>query len=772
MRNGMRRVLTVVFGWAVVVSVVDARQTVSTGRWKSFTDMRSVRAIARSGDSVWAATNGGVFLYMAAGNKFFKFTNSEGLSSNDVTTATIDRYGRLWVGTAEGFVNRYDPQREQWKEIRGIAESNRVQKTIRTLNAHNDTLLIGTDFGVVVYRMQQDEFGDTYANFGFFQQQKVNAIVIDRGTIWVATESGVVSASLASQNLSSPLVWSRYPTGTGPSFNAVTSLAVFRDTIYAGSEGGVSYFANGAFLALPQFESKPVVSLQPTGQTASDQLFVLWSGSTQSAIEAIRSTSSPAQLVASIPSVQGTALAPQPSSTNLWVGTSTQGLAHWNGVQWRSFVPNGPRSNLFVSLAIDDNGVLWAGSGISGRGAGFYRYDPSRPEAEQWKNFSSQDYPIMAFDDYYKVSMGLNGSVWVSSWGRGVVEVVGDSIRRRIAAPILAGAVPQDPSYVVVGGVAPDASGRTWFVNRTAITGFYLVRLSGENTFEYFSKAIVPSEGRLTSLVIDRNGTKWIANSEPQDKPASGLVYFNENASIVAGTQATNGWGLMTTPILPDNNVLSLALDLDGDVCVGTDAGMLIITDPRNPTRTQPPAYFKPLAVAGQIVQAIAVDAVNNKWVGTREGISVLSPDGVQLLQYYTVASTGGKLLSNDIRALAIDHRRGILYIGTERGLSSLEIPYVRSARSYTTLEFGPNPFVIPENRQLTIQNLMANSSIRILSSAGAVVKEFPAQGGGRAFWDGRNAFGELVPTGIYFVVAYTENGNQLTTGKIAVVRR
>lgn len=734
--------------------------------------MRSVRAVVRSGDSVWAATNGGLFLYATIGNRFSKFTNSEGLSSNDITAATRDRYGRLWAGTAEGFVNMYDPVQQQWKEIRGIAESNRVQKAIRVLYAHNDSLFIGTDFGVVVYRMQREEFGDTYANFGFFQQPKVNDIVIHRNIIWVATESGVAAASLLSPNLSAPLSWTRYSAGPGPSFNIVTSLAVLRDTVFAGSGGGVSYFANDGFSALPQFENKPVVSLEPSGQTTSDRLYVLWNSPTQTVVEAIASTSSSSQVIAAISSVQGTSLAAQPGSANLWIGTESQGVASWDGTRWRNYVPNGPRSNLFISLAVDEDGVLWAGSGISGRGAGFYRYDPSRPENEQWKNFFSQEYPVMAFDDYYKVSMGVGGSVWVSSWGRGVVEVIGDSIRRRIASPTFAGAVPQDPSYVVVGGVAPDANGRTWFVNRTAITGFYLVRLTGENTFDYFSKAIIPSEGRLTSLVVDRNGTKWIANSEPQDKPASGLAYFNENADIVAGTQVTNGWGVMTTPILPDNNVLSLAVDLDGDVCVGTDAGLLIITDPRNPTRTQPPAYFRPLAVAGQIVQAIAVDAVNNKWVGTREGIAVLSPDGVQLLQFYNVASTGGRLLSNDIRALAIDQKRGVIYIGTERGLNSLEIPPVQTARTYTTLEFGPNPFIIPDNGQVTIRNLMATSSIRILTVAGSVVTEFSAQGGGRAFWDGRNSSGELVPTGIYFVVAYTENGNQLTTGKIAVVRR
>ena len=89
-----------------------------------------------------------------------------------------------------------------------------------------------------------------------------------------------------------------------------------------------------------------------------------------------------------------------------------------------------------------------------------------------------------------------------------------------------------------------------------------------------------------------------------------------------------------------------------------------------------------------------------------------------------------------------------------------------------TSLDLGPNPFVVPSVTPLTIRNLAGEASIKILSTNGALVREFKSQGGGRAFWDGRNRQGELVQSGIYFVVAYAENGTQTSTGKIAVVRR
>ncbi|HEY4613077.1 MAG TPA: hypothetical protein VII11_08855, partial [Bacteroidota bacterium] len=418
----------------------------------------------------------------------------------------------------------------------------------------------------------------------------------------------------------------------------------------------------------------------------------------------------------------------------------------------------------------DEQGVLWAGSGISDRGEGFYRFNLALPKDRQWKNFVVQDHPVMVFNDYYKVSVGANGSIWVSSWGRGVVEVKNDSVLRRISVPALSSSVGNDSTYVVIGSAVPDASGRTWVANRTAQSRNHLVRLTGESTFEYFAPPGGLLDGYVTNMVIDRNGTKWIANSEPQNKPASGLVLFNEDPTVVSGSAATNGWRVILEPQLPHNNVLSLAVDLDGEVCVGTDEGMVMFNDPRNPTAAN--RSTTPRATLNQVVQTIAVDAINNKWVGTREGILVLSPDGIQLLQSYTVASTRGKLLSNDIRALAIDPQRGIVYIGTEKGLSSLEIAPVQASRSYTSLEFGPNPYYVPNDGQLMIRNLTANSSIRILSVSGRLVAEFPAQGGGRAFWDGRNSEGEYVASGVYFVVAYAENGTQFTTGKIAVVRR
>ena len=147
------------------------------------------------------------------------------------------------------------------------------------------------------------------------------------------------------------------------------------------------------------------------------------------------------------------------------------------------------------------------------------------------------------------------------------------------------------------------------------------------------------------------------------------------------------------------------------------------------------------------------------------------------------MASTNKSLLSNDIRSIAIDQKRGIAYFGTEQGLSSLAIAAMQTNRAYSTIECGPNPFILPSNHPLTIRNLVANSTIKIVTVSGSVVTELVERAfwdgqdqngvfGGKAFWDGRDKKGVLVPSGIYFIFAYAENGSQTVIGKVAVIRR
>jgi ligand-binding sensor domain-containing protein len=740
------------------------QNTLDMGRWRNFTDMKTVRAIAPASEALWVATSGGLFLYNPSANLFAKFTNSEGLSSNDLTAVTVDATGRVWVGSSGGFINAYTPSTGAWEAITAIEESDRVQKAIRSILAKGDSLFIATDFGITVLQISRREFKDTYANLGFATQAGVNDVKIFKNRIWAATDLGISSAALDAPNLSAPTSWTAYGTADGLPASTCTAITSIHDTIVAGTLNGLAIFTGKAFLSVPAFSGRAIADL--LGRT--NDVVVLSNEPGVFRLASYVGFASPAVAIATNTEMQGNALAGLALGTSVWVGTSANGIARWTGA-WEYKVPNCPRSSLFSSVVVDDRGVLWAASGISGRGQGFYRYDPNESENARWKNYNLAGNPVMKSDDYYKVSLGANGSVWVSSWGWGAVEVVNDTIRRHLdqsSTPALVGAVPQDPNFVVVGGVSVDSQGDTWLVDRAAVNGNHIVQLKSNNSVVYRSSP--SSDGKFTNILIDHNDTKWFANSEPSDKPADGLFYFNEDSSV-NGTRSAGGWGqLSTSDGLPSSIVLSLALDLNGDVCVGTDLGIAIVNDPLNPRGSIIPR----IPLRGQSIQAIAVDAVNNKWVGTKEGVIVVNPDATAVLGQYTVLLTDGRLVDDDIRSIAYDQKRGIMYFGTIKGLSSLEVAPVQTLRSITTLDVGPNPYLVPSDTRLTIRNLSAEASVKIISTNGALVSQFKAQGGGRAFWDGRDSEGKVVPSGIYFVVAFSDNGNQAGTAKIAVVRR
>ncbi|MCX7985119.1 MAG: hypothetical protein N3A63_09490 [Bacteroidetes bacterium] len=731
--------------------------------------MKDVRSITTTTNALYAATTGGMFVYDFSTSAIQKFTNTDGLASNNLQTIYYDSLGSLWLGATNGAISVYTTTTQQWKsilDIKHIEPTRWQQRTIRGFVRRDSLLFIAADFGVTVFRLPKWEFGDTYTDFGFPSSPTITTCAIHRNTLWVGTTGGIAYAPLSATNLISPSAWVR-PSFSGLSNLSITSIVAFHDTVLISTPSGIAVFHNGMFHALTHFSGISVQQLLVN----SDILYILQRTGSATKVFKLKWIFDTPELIAETPHL-GTSL--MVTRNRLFIGTSSGILQRLETGEWINLFPNGPASNAFTSLVVDNNGVLWAAS-RSTYGAGFYRFNPDLPDSIQWKNFTSEHYPLLRrnnalFDDYYTISLGSNNTVWVSSWGNGVIEVRSDTLVRRLdyfSKPSLLGAVNQTPpSYVVTGGVAVDSYGKTWIANRVEWSNRSLLRLDTDTSATYFDHEI--SMGYVQALFhglwIDQYNTKWLANSVPTDMKQTGLFFLNEEKKI-SGTTPT-GWGRLTTANgLPSDVILCVTGDLDGAIWIGTSAGAVILYNPLTPSRLSIPYLLK-----GRVIQCIAVDGVNHKWIGTKEGLLVTNPDGTELLAQYSTATTNGVLPTDDVRALAIDSKRGIVYIGTEEGLTSLSIPAIAPLDEYTSLRFSPQPFIPAVHTRLVISNLVTNTTIKIFTSSGILVKKFEAQGGGRAFWDGTNEFGNTVPSGVYLVVAYSPNANP-TVGKVAVLR-
>jgi ligand-binding sensor domain-containing protein len=729
------------------------RAEAGIGTWKNYTDMKGVRSVATDGSVVWAATSGGIFKFNPADSSYQKFTNSEGLTTNDGTAILIDNTGRVWIGQSSGALDMYDPATKSWTYITDIALTARIDKSIRSFTAHNDRLYIATAFGIAVYSLSRSEFIDTYSNFASASQPTVSAVAVFQNSIVAVTNKGIVVSKPGAVNLAAPESWdltSAVTTGN--------SLLEFNGDLYAGTSTGILKLQSNAWVT--------VFGLGGTSRliAATDTAMIIHESS---AVKSITSSSIVSTLTAPYSdNVSGGVLT---AGNKIYLGFGQNGIGTFSASAgaWHTFAPNGPHSNLFYSVIVDENSVVW---GVSGRsnGKGFYSFDGTK-----WNNYNRTTHSLILSDDCFAIAPGPNNSKWIGTWGAGLLMVNGaGTLVRRFdhTHPGFVG-IAGDVTYTVPGAVSVDRSGAVWAtVYQSVNSSKVLWKMNSDSAWESFSGTpFGPTSSFMHSVYVDNNNTKWFVNAIVGRAVSTvAIVYYNENVAL---PNTSNGWGTITESDGATNAaVYSIAADRNGELWLGTGNGVTIITNPNNPSNRVSKVFLG--AVRDLPINCIAVDALNNKWLGTSRGVFILSPDGTQLLDQYNMENTNGKLVDDNVISIAFDKRRGIAYFGTEKGLSSLEIVPVATQQSLSSIDLSPNPVYLPDQQSVEIRGLVDESSIKVMTLGGKVLKQFPAQGGGRAFWDCTDGEGNSVASGIYIIVAHDRTGTQVASAKVAVIRK
>ncbi len=751
--------------WCVILLVVPHLAIAAVGTWRNYTSMKAVRDIVRAGDIYWAATSGGLFAWREGSSEFQRFTNAEGLRNVDLTAIAVDHRGDIWSGTSTGVIQIYSPAQHTWRYILDIELSGQTNKRVHRLVVYGDTVLVCTDFGVSVYDNDRGQFGDTYSRFGTLpatSRVSVYDAILHSGNIWVAVGTGqntnyVAVASLANPNLLPPESWSLQT--VEPTLGQVRSLAVFNGSVYAGTSRGLYWNGTGPWTGVPSLDGQNVIRCTPfeTG------LAVCTSSLAVSIIDVQNNVVPFGLPLPYLPTSIAINATHQPI-----IGSTNGGILQF-GTAWESFIPNGPQSNQFISVAVDQDGIVWGASGYSGNGSGFYKYDGS-----EWKSFTTGNSPLPT-NDYFRISIGCGGSVWASSWGSGVVEVPHGAAA--ISQENLYGrnvgmlGLSVNPDYIVISSVQCDQQGNTWMTINSASDRNILAVHKADDSWSILPLKLGSS--RVNTLLdntpvdrtfaVDASGNLWAAS---RDGSFKGVFSLGNRGTLDDSVD----YYLTEANGLPSNDIKTIVVDRDNDVWIGTDRGIAIVLDPDRPTRSGAIAAYRPLN--GLVINTIAVDALNQKWVGTNEGVILLSQDGTQQIASYTVESTGGKLIDNDVKSIAIDTKSGTVYFGSTNGLASLTTTGAAPKSSFDELVFSPNPFVVPNTTLLTVDGLVENSSIKVLSIDGRLVRNLTTPGGRIGFWDGQDDSGKDVATGVYIVVAYSEDGSKVATGKVAVVRR
>ncbi len=722
--------------------------------FRNYTDMKNISDIKTTAQGIWAATTGGGFFYNTSDNSFTTLNKVDGLNSISLSALAIDNYGKIWFGSSDGTISVYDPNTKNIKTILDIYNSGRSSNKINDMKVSGDTVIVSHDFGVSLIDAKNLVFYDTFIKFGSLTSNiKVNN-TLRADLFYVCTQFGLAVQKAGTINLTAPESWNVYTRANGLPSNNINKVIQYNGNIIAATDAGLSVFNGSSWVSyISQFNNNNVNDVLVSG----DSLFILSNNViysyTNNSVRQINNSANQLTKLA-ISKDLGIIAA---GSKGIFI-VSKQGQSNY-------IIPNGPAANQFPSMTVDGNGNLWSASGKDGRGVGFYKYDGTN-----WTNYDISNTTSITTNDFYNVYAAPDNTIYVGSWGAGFSKVSGTKVTSFDTSGTGLVGIAENPKFLVITGFGVDSKNNLWVLNFAPGDGKALNVLTTDNKWFHF---INRAEAGLSlafhgNLVIDENGTKWY---DSQDSRRAGLYYFNENGTLTNDNDNIYGY-LTTSSGLNSNIINSLVVDKRGDLWVGTSVGVNVITNLNtiSPTGIGSLKISSVFILRQQTINCLAVDALNRKWVGTNEGLLLVNSDGSSLLAAYNTKNS--PLLSDQIVSLAVDQNSGTVYVGTNAGITAFKTTAENPLTAFTSLFFYPNPFKLNSgNNQLTIEGLVKDSDIKILTISGKIVRQFSSPGGRVAYWDGRDDNGNLVGSGIYLVVAYDKDGNNIITGKVAILR-
>lgn len=342
--------------------------------------------------------------------------------------------------------------------------------------------------------------------------------------------------------------------------------------------------------------------------------------------------------------------------------------------------------------------------------------------------------------------------------------------------------------YELITGVKFDKEGNLWMLNSQAPTQSLIEFTKDKQWISHQLPDLMKlddagftnkSLGLLGNMLIDSRGLLWFVNNH-WIVPSLYCYQFSEDNSeerLNAFTSFVNEDGTEVSV----GAVRCAAEDKDGNIWIGTSAGPLLL-DPNQITASAPTftqvkvprndgTNYADYLLSGIDVSCIAVDGANRKWFGTKKnGIYLISEDNLSEIHHFTTLNS--PLLSNGIESIAINEKTGEVFIGTDKGLCSYMSDSSTPNESMTSDNVWayPNPVKPDYTGLITIVGLSQNADVKILTSNGRIVNEGKSNGGTYT-WNGCDANGKKVASGIYMVATATNDVEKGTVCKIAIIK-
>ena len=741
---------------------------VPVGNWRDHLPYHSAIKIVTGKDRMYCATPYSFFT-VDAENNIERFSKTNGLHETGISAINWDdETGKLIIAYTNSNIDVLHQNR-----IINIDAVKQKQipadKTVYNIHFYRQMAYLATGLGIIAIDENRYEVKDTYIIGSAGNYTRVSGITTDITYMYAATAEGLKKAFINSANLADYRNWQLVSPDAGLPQGPVEQVMNVQNNIVV-QKGDSLFVLTGDFWKLLYTSEWSIVNASESSgnlvlsqrlQTGAGRVVVLHTdGFVKQVIEQ-----------------SGTILHPQQAAINgtgVWIADLSSGLIRSTPPGFQPYRPNSPFAVATGEMTVH-NHVLWVASGTVTAGwnntyntNGLYRF-----AGNEWINYNAAGVP--SFTNLYDVitvaADPRDNALWAGSFGGGLLHLKESSINifreNSFVDPSLS-----KPDQYRVAGLAFDRENNLWISNYGAAQNL-IVRKPDGSSYK-FSIPFAHTGNALSRIVIDDANQKWMVSPE-----GNGLFCFNHGSSVE--NTGDDRWKYFRAGPgngnLPDNNVLCINKDKNGFIWVGTRRGIAIIQCPRNVFTNIGCEALLPVVQQGNFagylfrdeeVQCIATDGANRKWIGTKNGVWLISADGEKTI--YRFRENNSSLLHNDVRQIAIDPVTGEVFFATVLGICSFRSTATEGSTANNEVLVFPNPVPPSYQGTIAIRGLVNNAVVKITELNGRLVYQTRAAGG-QAVWNGMDYTGRKISTGVYLVLVSDDKAQEKLITKIVFIR-
>ncbi len=763
----MKKLTLILF---LLTSAIFSKSQIGVGEWRDHLPFTFSELITESSTKIYVASENGIFSYSKQDKNVEKLTKVNLLSDVGISSIRYSEENQvLAVGYSNGNLDLiYNDETYNLSDIEREMISG--SKAINDILFIDEYAYLSCGFGIVVINTDKQEVKDTYyiGNLGSLVQ--VNQTVLDGNYLYAATNEGIYVADYTNPNLIDYSNWQRitaipnytstFNTIYAKDGNFLVNLVndSFNDVIYSykNSEGVWNIF-NNEFETIRKIKGSEssVLIVSDQNVITYDENFDFQDSIGNNDIEKF----DPYDVVVG-------------NNNTFYIADHGKGLVIYSSGNIEEVLPNAPYFPNAYAVESDNNRVLVTAGALTPNWSNFFLDGAVFSfENERWEsivNFSAADYVSVKIDPYN------SDHFFVGAWGKGVFEYRDNALEENYQSDnSTLQSIIEGENLYRIKGLDFDSDNNLWVTNSEVGNPVSVKSSDGQwNSFNFDGKV---SNIIVGDIMVTQSDHKWVMLPF-----GGGLFVFDDNGTLDnENDDLTKKFSIVDeNGKVISNNIYSFAEDLDGNIWVGTDQGIVVYYSPENVFESSLFYAQRIVLTIGDVTQyllnsetitSIAVDGANRKWLGTQSsGVYLVSEDGTEEINHFT--EDNSPLLSDKIYDVGINHETGEVFFATDQGLISYRGSATMGSDEFRDVYVYPNPVRENYDGNVTIRGLVSDVNVKITDISGNIVYETTAEGG-QATWDGRNFSGQRVSTGVYLVFCSNDDGSKTYITKLLFIK-